>query len=68
MVSGELSQVLRAVARGLSNQQVARELGLSERTVEVHLTKVYRLLGVGSRTEAVTTALRLGLIDLEGEL
>ena len=54
--------VLRGVARGLANKQIGRELGLSPRTVQTHLTRVFAKLGVASRTEAVLVALREGLI------
>jgi DNA-binding NarL/FixJ family response regulator len=54
--------VLRGVARGLGNKQIGRELGLSPRTVQTHLTRVFAKLGVASRTEAVLVALREGLI------
>ncbi len=47
------SDVLRLVALGLSNVQVARELHVSERTVAKHLERVYAKLGVSSRTAAV---------------
>jgi len=52
--------VLRAAARGLANKQIAAELGLSARTVQTHLTRVFAKLGVASRTEAVLYALREG--------
>lgn len=59
--------VLRAAARGLPNKQIATELGMSARTVQTHLTRVFAKLGVGSRTEAVLHALREGWVrpDLE---
>ena len=53
-------EVLRAAARGLANKQIAAELGLSARTVQTHLTRVFAKLGVASRTEAVLYALREG--------
>jgi DNA-binding NarL/FixJ family response regulator len=64
-------EVLCLVSQGLSNYQVARELGLSVRTVEAHLTHIYNKLGVGSRTEAALLAQRKGwlpsqLRDSEG--
>jgi DNA-binding NarL/FixJ family response regulator len=49
-------EVLRALARGQSNKQMAREFWLSEQTIKYHLTNIYRKLGVGSRTEAVHLA------------
>lgn len=48
--------VLRALARGLSNKMIARELGLSEGTVKAHLLAVFRVLRARNRTEAVVTA------------
>jgi DNA-binding NarL/FixJ family response regulator len=57
--------VLRLVAKGMTNRQVGRELGISHRTVRVHLTSTYRKLDVGSRTEAVTKALKCGWIVIE---
>jgi DNA-binding NarL/FixJ family response regulator len=58
-------EVLCLVARGLSNHRVARELGLSVRTVEAHLTHIYDKLGVGSRTEAALLAQREGWLPPE---
>jgi DNA-binding NarL/FixJ family response regulator len=54
--------VLRLAARGLTNRAIGRELSISHRTVQGHLQSVYSKLGVGSRTEAVTEALRRGWI------
>jgi DNA-binding NarL/FixJ family response regulator len=56
--------VLRAAARGLGNKQIGQELGMSPRTVQTHLTRIFGKLGVASRTEAVLLALREGLIDV----
>lgn len=58
-------QVLRLVARGLSNREVSDQLGLSVRTVETHLSHVYRKLGVSSRTEAAVCALRESWLSLD---
>ncbi len=54
--------VLEAVARGLSNREISRELWISEQTVKFHLRNVYRKLDVSSRTEAARYAYRTGLI------
>ena len=54
-------RVLRRVADGLTNAQVARELVLSERTVHAHLRAIYRKLEVGSRGAATRFALENGL-------
>lgn len=58
-------EVLRLAARGLTNRAIGRELGISDRTVQGHLANVYGKLGVSSRTEAVTKAMKLGWIVLE---
>ena len=50
--------VVRLLARGLSNKAIARELGVSEGTVKVHLLAVFRMLGVRNRTSAVLAAQR----------
>ena len=57
--------VLRLAARGMSNAEIGKELSLSSRTVQVHLTHVFAKLGVASRTEAVITGLRQGWFSLE---
>jgi DNA-binding NarL/FixJ family response regulator len=49
-------QVLRLVAEGRANKQVARELGISERTVKAHLGRVFRQIGVQDRTSAALWA------------
>lgn len=54
--------VLRQVAAGLSNKQIARTLGISEKTVRNHLTRVFSKLGATNRTEAVISAIRTGLV------
>ncbi len=59
------SEVLTMAARGLSNKMIARELKRSDRTVQVHLRNIFGKLGVASRTEAVITGLRRGLLRLE---
>ena len=53
--------VLEAVARGLSNREIGRQLWISEQTVKFHLRNVYRKLGISSRTEAARYAYRTGL-------
>lgn len=57
--------VLRLAASGLSNKMIASDLDLSARTIQVHLSNVFGKLGVASRTEAVITALRRGIVTLE---
>jgi DNA-binding NarL/FixJ family response regulator len=57
--------VLRLAARGWTNKAIAAELQLSDRTVQGHLANIYGKLGVATRTEAVTKALRFGWLVLE---
>jgi DNA-binding CsgD family transcriptional regulator len=45
-------EVLRMIVRGLSNKQIARELGLSPHTVKRHVCRLFERIGVGSRMEA----------------
>ena len=54
-------EVLAMVARGLPNKLIARELGISEKTVKTHLTSVFRTIGVTDRTQAALWAERHGL-------
>jgi DNA-binding NarL/FixJ family response regulator len=55
-LSGREAEVLGLVAEGLANKQIARRLGISERTVKVHLGSVFRRLGVTDRTSAALWA------------
>jgi DNA-binding NarL/FixJ family response regulator len=57
-------EVLQLAARGLTNKQIGVMLNISDRTVQNHLQSVFEKLGVRSRTEAVTAALRGGIITL----
>ncbi len=54
------AEVYRAVARGLPNKLIARELGITESTVKTHLSAVYAVLGVNNRTQAAFQASREG--------
>lgn len=56
--------ILTLVAAGQANKVVARELSVSEQTVKAHLRTIFQKLGVSDRTQAVTTALRRGIIRL----
>jgi DNA-binding NarL/FixJ family response regulator len=59
------AEVLRLVARGLSNKEVARAIGRTDETVKIHLKNAFAKLAVADRTEAVTVALTRGLIHLD---
>lgn len=54
-------EVLRLVGTGLANKQIARRLGISERTVKAQLAAVFQGIGVADRTQAALWAERHGL-------
>lgn len=56
-------EVLRLVARGLSNVEIGQHLHITEATVKTHLLRAFAKLGVNDRTAAVTTALASGALD-----
>lgn len=57
-------QILRGAAKGHTTKRLARDLGLAPPSVETHLHNIFKKLGVGNRGEAVSSALKLGLISL----
>ena len=64
---GDLSEreveVLRLVAAGFSNPQIATSLYISRKTAEHHVSNILAKLGVTTRTEAAAAAVRLGVVD-----
>jgi DNA-binding NarL/FixJ family response regulator len=58
------ADVLKLVARGLPNSDIARRLSISENTVKQHAHAAYRVLGVSSRTEAIVVLARFGIRDV----
>jgi DNA-binding NarL/FixJ family response regulator len=57
------TEILLLISKGLSNRRAAETLGLSPATVRTHLEHIYAKLEVSNRTEAVTEAIRMGIID-----
>jgi two-component system NarL family response regulator len=57
--------VLRLLAAGKSNREIADELGISDGTVKIHVTHLFTKLEVTSRTEAIATAARRGLVRID---
>ena len=59
-------KVMDLLGKGLSNKELAKELGCSVKTIKNHLNSAFHKLGVSSRTEAVVKAIEKGLISSEG--
>jgi DNA-binding NarL/FixJ family response regulator len=57
------TEVLRLLAKGRSNKEIARSLNISEKTVKVHVSNILSKLGVQSRTQATLYAIRIGLVS-----
>lgn len=57
-------EVLGMLARGLSNRRIAERLAIADNTVKAHVAQIFAKLGATTRTEAVTIALRIGLVML----
>ncbi len=57
-------EVLKLAAKGMRNKEIAKELNISERTVQAHLSNIFNKLEVDSRTEAVLQALKEGWLDI----
>ncbi len=64
VLSGREVEILRLVATGRTNKQIADKLLIAEETVKTHVKNVLSKLGVTDRTQAVTTALKRGIIEL----
>ena len=59
------TEVLRLLARGRANKEIARDLSIAEKTVKTHVSSILGKLGVQSRTQAALYAGRIGLLPLE---
>ncbi|HEY33233.1 MAG TPA: response regulator transcription factor [Dehalococcoidia bacterium] len=65
VLSEREAEILKMAAKGISNKDIAEQLFLSPRTVQVHLGNIFNKLGVASRTEAVLYGLKRGLLSLD---
>lgn len=61
------TEVLKLVAHGLANKEIARDLGIGEKTVKTHVSNILSKLGVLSRTQAALQAVRMGMITVDEE-
>jgi two-component system, NarL family, response regulator LiaR len=61
------TEVLRLLAHGLANKEIARDLAIGEKTVKTHVSNILSKLGVLSRTQAALQAVRMGLITTDEE-
>ena len=64
-LSGREVDVLRLVAKGFGNREIARKLNIAEVTVKLHVSHMLEKLGVNDRTQAATVALQRGIIPLD---
>lgn len=64
LLSDRQTEILQSIADGYSTKQVARELGITQKTVHNHLNAIYRRLDTQSLTHAVISAVKLGIIEL----
>ncbi|MDC4203036.1 MAG: response regulator transcription factor [Candidatus Manganitrophus sp.] len=64
-LSGREVDVLRRVAKGKTNKEIASELHLSEKTIKNHVRNIFHKMGVYDRTEAAMKGVQEGIIDLE---
>src|SRR6185436_7090691 len=63
-ISEREREILRLVAMGATNQQIANQLNISVNTVKVHLRNIFGKIGAASRTEATVYAIREGLVNV----
>ena len=57
--------VLKLVAKGLSNKEIATQLGLVVGTVKIHIANIFSKLGVSDRTQALVISVKRGIIEID---
>jgi len=57
--------VLQTLGRGLSNKEIGAQLGVVEGTVKIHITNIFGKLGVSDRTQALLTAIKRGIVQID---
>ena len=62
-ISAREREALVLVASGLANKQIAKEMGIADRTVKAHLSRVFQRIGATNRTQAALWARRAGLVE-----
>ena len=63
-LTGRQTEVLQSLVRGLTNKDIAKQLGLSARSVEEHVNHILEKVGAANRAEAVAIALRKHLLKI----
>lgn len=63
-LSGRELEILGLMAKGAANKEISAQLNIAQSTVKTHITNIFQKLGVNDRTEAVTQAIRKGIIRL----
>jgi DNA-binding NarL/FixJ family response regulator len=59
-------EVVEMMMKGLSNKKIALEIGIAEATIKMHVTAIFKRLGVSNRTEAALAAQKLGIVKSQG--
>ncbi len=62
-LTGRERDVLRLIVEGLANKEIAGRLGIGEKTVKTHVSRVLDKLGAADRTQAAVLAIRTGLVE-----
>ena len=65
LLTGRELEILKLVALGMSNKEIAERLLISQRTIKAHLTNIFNKLNVASRSEAIVRGLKWGLVSME---